>query len=105
MSVASVVVASGFFVLVGQPSSVRADVVNPRPQVKSYLKRHRERKRVISVKNQETPFSLERNLRALLEIRFHLTHLQKAELSDRTNSSLVWIHFLKDEEAQKNPES
>ena len=31
VGVASVVVASGFFVLVGQPSSVRADVVNPIP--------------------------------------------------------------------------
>jgi len=31
VGVASVVVASGFFVLVGQPSSVRADVVNPSP--------------------------------------------------------------------------
>ena len=31
VGVASVVVASGFFVLVGQPSSVRADVVNPTP--------------------------------------------------------------------------
>ena len=31
IGVASVVVASGFFVLVGQPSSVRADVVNPTP--------------------------------------------------------------------------
>ena len=31
VGVASVVVASGFFVLVGQPSSVRADVVNPAP--------------------------------------------------------------------------
>ena len=29
VGVASVVVASGFFVLVGQPSSARADVVNP----------------------------------------------------------------------------
>ena len=31
VGVASVVVASGFFILVGQPSSVRADVVNPTP--------------------------------------------------------------------------
>ena len=31
VGVASVVVASSFFVLVGQPSSVRADVVNPTP--------------------------------------------------------------------------
>ena len=31
VGVASVVVASGFFVLVSQPSSVRADVVNPTP--------------------------------------------------------------------------
>lgn len=31
VGVVSVVVASGFFVLVGQPSSVRADVVNPTP--------------------------------------------------------------------------
>ena len=31
VGVASIVVASGFFVLVGQPSSVRADVVNPTP--------------------------------------------------------------------------
>ena len=31
VGVASVVVASGFFVLVGQPSSVRADVFNPTP--------------------------------------------------------------------------
>ena len=31
VGVASVVVASGFFVLVGQPGSVRADVVNPTP--------------------------------------------------------------------------
>ena len=31
VGVASVVVASGFFVLIGQPSSARADVVNPTP--------------------------------------------------------------------------
>ena len=31
VGVASVIVASGFFVLVGQPSSARADVVNPTP--------------------------------------------------------------------------
>ena len=31
VGIASVVVASGFFVLVGQPSSARADVVNPTP--------------------------------------------------------------------------
>ena len=31
VGVASVVVASGFFVLVDQPSSARADVVNPTP--------------------------------------------------------------------------
>ena len=31
VGVASVVVASGFFVLVGQPSSVRADAINPTP--------------------------------------------------------------------------
>ena len=31
VGVASVVVASGFFVLVGQPGSVRADIVNPTP--------------------------------------------------------------------------
>ena len=31
VGVASVVVASGFFVLVGQPSSARADIVNPTP--------------------------------------------------------------------------
>ena len=31
VGVASVVVASGFFVLVGQPGSARADVVNPTP--------------------------------------------------------------------------
>ena len=31
VGVASVVVASGFFVLVGQPSSARADVINPTP--------------------------------------------------------------------------
>ena len=31
VGVASVVVASGFFVLVGQPSSARADVVDPTP--------------------------------------------------------------------------
>lgn len=31
VGVASVVVASGFFVLVGQPSSVRADGLNPTP--------------------------------------------------------------------------
>ena len=31
VGVASVVIASGFFVLIGQPSSARADVVNPTP--------------------------------------------------------------------------
>ena len=31
VGVASVVVASGFFILVGQPNSVRADVINPTP--------------------------------------------------------------------------
>lgn len=76
VGVASVVVASGFFVLVGQPSSVRADVVNPTPgQV--LPEETSGTKRVTYQKNQETPFSLKRNLRALLEIRIHFRHLQK----------------------------
>lgn len=76
VGVASVVVASGFFVLVGQPSSVRADVVNPTPGQVLPEETSGTKEGDLS-ENQETPFSLKRNLRALLEIRIHFRHLQK----------------------------
>ncbi|MDS8416968.1 glycosyl transferase family 2 [Streptococcus pneumoniae] len=42
-----------------------------------HLAKKRQLWTYIQQKNQETPFSLKRNLRALLEIRIHFRHLQK----------------------------
>ena len=47
VGVASVVVASGFFVLVGQPSSARADVVNPTPAPVSYTHLLKEQRNAV----------------------------------------------------------
>ncbi|HGR2430112.1 TPA: fibronectin-binding SSURE repeat-containing protein, partial [Streptococcus pneumoniae] len=85
VGVASVVVASGFFVLVGQPSSVRADVVNPTPG---------------QVLPEETSGTKEGDLSE----KPGDTVLTQAKPEEETNSSSLDTLFEKDEEAQKNPE-
>ncbi|CKI87491.1 cell wall surface anchor family protein [Streptococcus pneumoniae] len=102
--VASVVVASGFFVLVGQPSSVRADVVNPTPG---------------QVLPEETSGTKEGDLAetqgdtVLTEVKPEVvagntnslsTPTEGTEVSEETSPSRLDTLFEKGEETQENPE-
>ncbi|CKJ54195.1 cell wall surface anchor family protein [Streptococcus pneumoniae] len=104
VGVASVVVASGFFVLVGQPSSVRADVVNPTPG---------------QVLPEETSGTKEGDLpetqgdTVLTEVKPEVvagntnslsTPTEGTEVSEETSPSRLDTLFEKGEETQENPE-
>ncbi|HGP8826473.1 TPA: fibronectin-binding SSURE repeat adhesin PavB, partial [Streptococcus pneumoniae] len=104
VGVASVVVASGFFVLVGQPSSVRADVVNPTPgqvlpeETSGTKEGDLSEKPGDTVLTQAKPEGVTGNTNSLP------TPTERTEVSEETNSSSLDTLFEKDEEAQKNPE-
>ncbi|VIZ39181.1 cell wall surface anchor family protein [Streptococcus pneumoniae] len=104
VGVASVVVASGFFVLVGQPSSVRADVVNPTPgqvlpeETSETKEGDLSEKPGDTVLTQAKPEGVTGNTNSLP------TPTERTEVSEETNSSSLDTLFEKDEEAQKNPE-
>ncbi|AVV90490.1 YSIRK signal domain/LPXTG anchor domain surface protein [Streptococcus pneumoniae] len=104
VGVASVVVASGFFVLVGQPSSVRADVVNPIPgqvlpeETSGTKEGDLSEKPGDTVLTQAKPEGVTGNTNSLP------TPTERTEVSEETNSSSLDTLFEKDEEAQKNPE-
>ncbi|CJV42003.1 cell wall surface anchor family protein [Streptococcus pneumoniae] len=104
VGVASVVVASGFFVLVGQPSSVRADVVNPTPgqvlpeETSGTKEGDLSEKPGDTVLTQAKPEGVTGNTNSLP------TPTERTEVSEKTNSSSLDTLFEKDEEAQKNPE-
>ncbi|CIQ14336.1 cell wall surface anchor family protein [Streptococcus pneumoniae] len=104
VGVASVVVASGFFVLVGQPSSVRADVVNPTPgqvlpeETSGTKEGDLSEKPGDTVLTQAKPEGVTGNTNSLP------TPTERTEVSEETNSSSLDTLFEKDEEAQENPE-
>ncbi|SNH33068.1 cell wall surface anchor family protein [Streptococcus pneumoniae] len=96
--------ASGFFVLVGQPSSVRADVVNPIPgqvlpeETSGTKEGDLSEKPGDTVLTQAKPEGVTGNTNSLP------TPTERTEVSEETNSSSLDTLFEKDEEAQKNPE-
>ncbi|HEU7981048.1 TPA: PavB family fibronectin-binding SSURE repeat adhesin [Streptococcus pneumoniae] len=104
VGVASVVVASGFFVLVGQPSSVRADVVNPTPgqvlpeETSGTKEGDLSEKPGDTVLAQAKPEGVTGNTNSLP------TPTERTEVSEETNPSSPDTLFEKDEEAQENPE-
>ncbi|VQI09003.1 cell wall surface anchor family protein [Streptococcus pneumoniae] len=104
VGVASVVVASGFFVLVGQPSSVRADGLNPTPgqvlpeETSGTKEGDLSEKPGDTVLTQAKPEGVTGNTNSLP------TPTERTEVSEETSPSSLDTLFEKDEEAQKNPE-
>ncbi|RJP83576.1 PavB family fibronectin-binding SSURE repeat adhesin [Streptococcus pseudopneumoniae] len=104
VGVASVVVASGFFVLVGQPSSVRADGLNPTPvqvlpEGESVTKEgDLAETQGDTVLAQVKPEGLAGNTNSLS------TPTEGTEVSEETSPSRLDTLFEKGEEAQENPE-
>ena len=104
VGVASVVVASGFFVLVGQPSSVRADVVNPTPgqvlpEGTSVAKEgDLPETQGDTVLTEVKPEVVAGNTNSLS------TSTEGTEVSEETSPSRLDTLFEKGEETQENPE-
>ncbi|WP_262082044.1 PavB family fibronectin-binding SSURE repeat adhesin [Streptococcus sp. Marseille-Q5855] len=104
VGVASVVVASGFFVLVGQPSSVRADGLNPTPaqvlpEGESVTKEgDLAETQGDTVLAQVKPEVVAGNTNSLS------TPTEGTEVSEETSPSRLDTLFEKGEEAQENPE-
>ena len=104
VGVASVVVASGFFVLVGQPSSVRADGLNPTPaqvlpEGESVTKEgDLAETQGDTVLAQAKPEAVAGNTNSLS------TPTERTEVSEETSPSRLDTLFEKGEEAQENPE-
>ena len=104
VGVASVVVASGFFVLVGQPSSVRADGLNPTPaqvlpEGESVTKEgDLAETQGDTVLAQAKPEAVAGNTNSLS------TPTERTEVSEETSPSRLDTLFEKGEEAQENSE-
>ena len=104
VGVASVVVASGFFVLVGQPSSVRADGINPTPaqvlpEGESVTKEgDLAETQGDTVLAEVKPEVVAGNTNSLS------TPTEGTEVSEETSPSRLDTLFEKGEEAQENPE-
>ena len=104
VGVASVVVASGFFVLVGQPSSVRADGLNPTPaqvlpEGESVTKEgDLAETQGDTVLAEAKPEGLAGNTNSLP------TPTEGTEVSEETSPSRLDTLFEKGEEPQENPE-
>ncbi|TMR82759.1 PavB family fibronectin-binding SSURE repeat adhesin [Streptococcus pseudopneumoniae] len=104
VGVASVVVASGFFVLVGQPSSVRADGVNPTPaqvvpeETSGTKEGDLAETQGDTVLAQAKPEVVAGNTNSLS------TPTEVTEVSEETSPSRLDTLFEKGEEAQENPE-
>ena len=104
VGVASVVVASGFFVLVGQPSSVRADGLNPTPaqvlpEGESVTKEgDLAETQGDTVLAQAKPEAVAGNTNSLS------TPTEGTEVSEETSPSRLDTLFEKGEETQENPE-
>ena len=104
VGVASVVVASGFFVLVGQPSSVRADGLNPTPaqvlpEGESVTKEgDLAETQGDTVLTEVKPEAVAGNTNSLS------TPTEGTEVSEETSPSRLDTLFEKGEEPQENPE-
>ncbi|CJE68147.1 cell wall surface anchor family protein [Streptococcus pneumoniae] len=104
VGVASVVVASGFFVLVGQPSSVRADGVNPAPaqvvpeETSGTKEGDLAETQGDTVLAQAKPEVVAGNTNSLS------TPTEGTEVSEETSPSRLDTLFEKGEEAQENSE-
>ena len=104
VGVASVVVASGFFVLVGQPSSVRADGLNPTPaqvlpEGESVTKEgDLAETQGDTVLAEAKPEAVAGNTNSLP------TPTEGTEVSEETSPSRLDTLFEKGEETQENPE-
>ena len=104
VGVASVVVASGFFVLVGQPSSVRADGVNPTPaqvvpeETSGTKEGDLAETQGDTLLAQAKPEVVAGNTNSLS------TPTEGTEVSEETSPSRLDTLFEKGEEAQENPE-
>ncbi|VRF31595.1 cell wall surface anchor family protein [Streptococcus pneumoniae] len=104
VGVASVVVASGFFVLVGQPSSVRADGVNPAPaqvvpeETLGTKEGDLAETQGDTVLAQAKPEVVAGNTNSLS------TPTEGTEVSEETSPSRLDTLFEKGEEAQENSE-
>ncbi|MBF9672990.1 PavB family fibronectin-binding SSURE repeat adhesin [Streptococcus pseudopneumoniae] len=104
VGVASVVVASGFFVLVGQPSSVRADGVNPTPaqvvpeETSGTKEGDLAETQGDTVLAQAKPEVVAGNTNSLS------TPTEVTEVSEDTSPSRLDTLFEKGEEAQENSE-
>ncbi|TMR47533.1 PavB family fibronectin-binding SSURE repeat adhesin [Streptococcus pseudopneumoniae] len=104
VGVASVVVASGFFVLVGQPSSVRADGVNPTPaqvvpeETSGTKEGDLAETQGDTVLAQAKPEVVAGNTNSLS------TPTEVTEVSKETSPSRLDTLFEKGEEAQENSE-
>ena len=104
VGVASVVVASGFFVLVGQPSSVRADGLNPTPaqvlpEGESVTKESDlAETQGDTVLAEAKPEAVAGNTNSLS------TPTERTEVSEETSPSRLDTLFEKGEEEQENPE-
>ena len=104
VGVASVVVASGFFVLVGQPSSVRADGLNPTPaqvlpEGESVTKEgDLAETQGDTVLAEAKPEAVAGNTNSLS------TPTERTKVSEETSPSRLDTLFEKGEEAQENPD-
>ena len=104
VGVASVVVASGFFVLVGQPSSVRADGLNPTPaqvlpEGESVTKKgDLAETQGDTVLAEAKPEAVAGNTNSLS------TPTERTKVSEETSPSRLDTLFEKGEEAQENPD-
>ncbi|VMN13503.1 cell wall surface anchor family protein [Streptococcus pneumoniae] len=104
VGVASVVVASGFFVLVGQPSSVRADGLNPTPGQVLPEETSRTKEGDLSEKPGDTVLTQAKPEGVTGNTNSLPTPTERTEVSEETSPSSLDTLFEKDEEAQKNPE-
>ena len=104
VGVASVVVASGFFVLVGQPSSVRADGLNPTPaQVLPEGESVTKKGDLVETQGdtvlaEAKPEAVAGNTNSLS------TPTERTKVSEETSPSRLDTLFEKGEEAQENPD-
>lgn len=104
VGVASVVVASGFFVLVGQPSSVRADGLNPSPAQVLPEGESVTKEGDLAETQGDTVFAEAKPEAVAGNTNTLSTPTEGTEVSEETSPSRLDTLFEKGEEAQENSE-
>ena len=104
VGVASVVVASGFFVLVGQPSSVRADGLNPTPAQVLPEGESVTKEGDLAETQGDTVLAEAKSEVVAGNTNSLPTPTEGTEVSEETSPSRLDTLFEKGEEAQENPE-